>query len=419
MKKIISILVCVCVLLSAMVFTASAADVSNVVLTVDTLGLESNAYSAGTNTVDGVAFEWVQLGNYGDGIQIRDKADKGTSMFWNTEAFGSAIKEIKLVYSDSKSTYDNPDAEILYFGNEAGTYSYTTTLSTVKDTKEYTVTPDAATYTFFKFEHDYDYTAYWKSITIVLAEGGEVTPPAGDDNEGGEVVPPVEDEEDDKEEAPTDDALVVVDAPAAGTAYKFGMVQENLGKTLYLTGEMDGFYYGTTEDATAAADIYVEAVEGGYNIYAMVDGAKKYLNIVEAMGTDGKTHINATYGDTAESVYTFDATLKTFVTALGEKSYGFGTRNDRDYTTMSPCSTEYVDNFFGSFYGEPAKDDVTTDDTTDKDDTTTEGTTGGTTTTTPDTDKGDKSPSTGDNVGAVVAMAIAAGAVIIAASKKR
>jgi hypothetical protein len=86
---------------------------------------------------------------------------------------------------------------------------------------------------------------------------------------------------------------------------------------------------------------------------------------------------------------------------------------------MSPCSTEYVDNFFASFYGEPAKDDVTTDDTTDKDDTTTDGTTGGTTTTTPDTDKGDKSPSTGDNVGAVVAMAIAAGAVIIAASKKR
>ncbi len=413
MKKILSILVCVCVLLSAMVFTASAADAANVVLTPESLGLGAYNAEAVTGTVDGVGFEWIQLGNYdGNGIQVRDKDGK-TSSFWNTTEFSAPIKEIKLVFSANKSTYNNADAEIFSFGNAVDSYTYSTKLSTTEGVKEYTVTPDAETYTYMHFEHDLGYTMYWDSITIVLADGGE-------------VVPPVEDEEDDKEEAPTDDALVVVDAPAAGTAYKFGMVQENLGKTLYLTGEMDGFYYGTTEDAAAAADIYVEAVEGGYNIYAMVDGAKKYLNIVEAIGTDGKSHINATYGDEAVSVYTFDETLKTFVTALGEKSYGFGTRNDREYTTMSPCSTEYVDNFFGSFYGEPAKDDVTTDDTTDKDDTTTEGTTGGTTTTTPapevkpNTDSNSTtSPATGDNVGAVVAMAIAAGAVIIAASKKR
>ena len=166
---------------------------------------------------------------------------------------------------------------------------------------------------------------------------GDVTPPAGD--EGGEdVTPPAEDA-----------TLEVVDTPVAGTAYKFGMVQGNLDKTLYLTGEMDSFYYATTEDASAAADVYLEEADGGYNIYAMVNGAKKYLNIVEAMGSDGNMHTNAVFGDTAVSVYTYDETLATFVTAVGDKSYGFGTRNDREYTTISPCASTYVDNFFCKF----------------------------------------------------------------------
>ena len=273
MKKILSILVCVCVLLSAMVFTASAADVSNVVLTVDTLGLESNAYSAGTNTVDGVAFEWVQLGNYGDGIQIRDKADKGTSMFWNTDAFGSAIKEIKLVYSDSKSTYDNPDAEILYFGNEAGTYSYTTTLSTVKGTKEYTVTPDAETYTFFKFEHDYDYTAYWKSITIVLVGGEEVTPPAGGGDEGGDVTPPAGDEDDKPVELPAPDATNTL---TVKEAIELGAAQDTSAYTAdkyYVTGKI------TAVSNTQYGNMYIADEDGNeiliYGTYG-ADGKDRY-----------------------------------------------------------------------------------------------------------------------------------------------
>ena len=245
-------------------------------------------------------------------------------------------------------------------------------------------------------------------------EGGDdVTPPAGDEG-GDDVTPPAEDA-----------TLEVVDTPVAGTAYKFGMVQGNLDKTLYLTGEMDSFYYATTEDASAAADVYLEEADGGYNIYAMVNGAKKYLNIVEAMGSDGNMHTNAVFGDTAVSVYTYDETLATFVTAVGDKSYGFGTRNDREYTTISPCASTYVDNFFCKFYAEAKSDDTTGDDTTGGDsstdgDNTTGSTTGGTTGgNAGNTDNSTTSPDTGDNMGAVVALAMVAGAALVFANKKR
>ncbi len=178
MKKILSVLVCVCVLLSAMVFTASADNAtSEIVLTVDSLGLASQSYSASTATVGGADFEWIQLGNYGDGIQVRDK-NGNTSSFWNTAAFSAPIKEIKLVYSSSKDvTYANANAEIFSFGTEAGSYTYETKLSTEAGVKEYTITPDAETYTYLKFEHDLGYTMYWNSITIVLAGGSSSETP--------------------------------------------------------------------------------------------------------------------------------------------------------------------------------------------------------------------------------------------------
>ena len=167
-------------------------DSSEIVLTVDSLGIASQSYADSTATVSGVTFEFIQIGNYGNGLQMRDK-DGNTTMLWNTAAFGAGIKEIKLVFSANKSTYDNADAVIFTFGNEAKGAAYSTKLSTVAGTKEYTITPDAATYTFFYLEHDLGYTMYWDSITIVLAdpaeggEGGGETP--DQPGEGGGETP--------------------------------------------------------------------------------------------------------------------------------------------------------------------------------------------------------------------------------------
>jgi hypothetical protein len=150
-------------------------DIENVKLTVDSLGLTNQSYTAGTATVGGVGFEWIQLGNYGDGIQVRDKDGKTSSM-WNTTAFSSPIARIELVYSSTKDvTHSNPDCAIYSFGNGVDNYTCTVKLSTEAGVKTYTITPDAETYTYFRFEHDLGYTQYWESITIVLVDGTVIT----------------------------------------------------------------------------------------------------------------------------------------------------------------------------------------------------------------------------------------------------
>jgi hypothetical protein len=138
---------------------------------VDTLNIPSQTYAAGTATIDGVGFEYIQMGNYGNGLQMRDK-DGNTSSIWNTTAMSTGISKIELVYSDTMSVqYSNADAVIFTFGNAVGEATYTTKLSTTSGVKTYTITPDAGSYTFFKLEHDLGYSMYWKSITIVFTDG--------------------------------------------------------------------------------------------------------------------------------------------------------------------------------------------------------------------------------------------------------
>ena len=144
---------------------------NNVVLSVDTLEIASQTYAAGTTTLNGVGFEYIQMGNYGNGLQMRDK-NGNTSSIWNTTAINGGIARIELVYSDSMSVqYANPDAVVFTFGNAVGEATCTTKLSTTAGVKTYTITPDAGSYTFFKLEHDLGYTFYWKSITIVFTDG--------------------------------------------------------------------------------------------------------------------------------------------------------------------------------------------------------------------------------------------------------
>lgn len=140
----------------------------------------------------------------------------------------------------------------------------------------------------------------------------------------------------------------VVAAPVAGTAYKFGMVQGNLNKTFYLKGGMNGYYMDTTEDINSAIDVYLEATEGGYYLYCMVDGTKTYINTVVS-----GTHVNGAYEATASTVYVYDAASKTLKANVDGSDYWFGTRNDNTYTTVGPCKVSY-NGFYCQFYGEVA-----------------------------------------------------------------
>ncbi len=122
-----------------------------------------------------------------------------------------------------------------------------------------------------------------------------------------------------------------------GKAYKFSLVQENLEKTLYFTGAMSGNYLATTTNAGAAADVYVEAAEGGYRFYIMAGEAKTYIDIYEY--NTGKAGIRLTTEPTA--VYTWNEELHILVAVnvAGEDRY-LGTYNT--YNTISASSTSYI-----------------------------------------------------------------------------
>ena len=262
------------------------------VLTVDSLGLPSGSYTSSTATVGGVDFEWIQLGNYSNGIQVRDK-NGNTSTLWNTSAFGAGIKEIRLAYSSTKDiTNSNADAEIFYFGNEAGTYIYETKLSTTANVKEYVITPDAGDYTFVKFEHDLNYTMYWDSVTIVYygeADGTEpeepTTPSEPEPEEPTtpsepEPTEPTEPTEPENNDPAADSVLTITEANALGTSKEHNSYTE--GK-YYVTGVVAGFsdtQYGNMYIADEAGNSLL--VYGTYS----ADGQTRYdaMEVKPAVG---------------------------------------------------------------------------------------------------------------------------------------
>ena len=190
--------------------------------TVDSLGLTSNKYTSSTATVDGVGVEWIQLGNYGDGIQMRDK-NGNTSMFWSTTALGYGITKIEFTYSDTKSVYDNNNM-IVNFGNDVSGADCSVILSTVAGEAVYVITPDANSYGFFYIEWDTGYTSYWKSIKVYYMDVAGENPNPNPDPEPEPELPIVS----------VSEAL----AGDAGTGFKVqGVVTLVDGKNLYVQDE--------------------------------------------------------------------------------------------------------------------------------------------------------------------------------------
>ena len=142
-------------------------------LTAEAMGL--GAYAAGKVTVSGVEYGYTELGDFGNGIQMRIK-NGNTAALWNNTAFAAPITKIELVYSANKDVkYSNDDAFTFTFGTAADALNASVNLSTVAGTKTYTVTPDAATYTYFNMKLNLEFSFYWDSITIYLADGTTVS----------------------------------------------------------------------------------------------------------------------------------------------------------------------------------------------------------------------------------------------------
>ena len=130
--------------------------------------------------------------------------------------------------------------------------------------------------------------------------------------------------------------IEVVKEVKTDTPFKFGLVQGNLEKTLFFAGAMSGNYLATTEDAMAAEDVYVEAVEGGYRLYFFAGETKTYIDLHEYK--EGKAGIRLTTEPTATFVWNEELHLFT-TNVAGEDRY-LGTYNT--FNTISASATSYI-----------------------------------------------------------------------------
>ncbi|MBE6547795.1 MAG: extracellular solute-binding protein [Ruminococcaceae bacterium] len=128
----------------------------------------------------------------------------------------------------------------------------------------------------------------------------------------------------------------VVETPAADTAYKFFVAQNNLGQTLYLDGGVDGRYLTTTTDVTEAIDVYAEAVDGGFKFYILVDGAKQYIEVYN----NAENKLSVQYNAEGASVYTYNAETDAWATTFDGKEYYLGTYST--FATVSASAKSYI-----------------------------------------------------------------------------
>ena len=130
-----------------------------------------------------------------------------------------------------------------------------------------------------------------------------------------------------------------VEEPVVGTAYKFALSQNTVGKTLYFTGAMDGYYLASSENPLDGVDVFLEEAEGGLRAYFMVGKDKTYIDIIPRDGAADKANVTLTTEPTC--VYTWDKERGTLVTKLGEHSFYLGTYNT--YTTFSVSNYTYIE----------------------------------------------------------------------------
>ena len=134
-------------------------------------------------------------------------------------------------------------------------------------------------------------------------------------------------------------AVTFAKTPVVGTAYKFAMQQNELGQTLYFTGEMSGYYLATSANPGQGVDVFVEDVEGGQRMYFMKGDVKTYIDVVLREGYTDKCNVIMTEAPTC--VYNWDAERGTFVVTLGENKFYIGTYGT--YNTFSVSLFKYIE----------------------------------------------------------------------------
>lgn len=124
-------------------------------------------YCDGSATVGDVKFNWLEIGAYGNGMQMRTKDGK-SSTITNENELPAAIKQIKISIHEGKAGYANEHALNFYVGDSADVDDGTIVWNTEKDITEYTLDVEVENCTYFKMVHGTTYSLYIDYIELVF-----------------------------------------------------------------------------------------------------------------------------------------------------------------------------------------------------------------------------------------------------------
>jgi hypothetical protein len=125
------------------------------------------AYKNGEGTIGGIKFNYVECGAYGNGIQMRTKNGKSSTIY-NVDALPGAVKIVKINLNKDKTVYDNEHALTFSFGSTAECADKSITWDTVKDTLAYEFNVGAEGCVYFKLVHSITYSLYVDSIELIF-----------------------------------------------------------------------------------------------------------------------------------------------------------------------------------------------------------------------------------------------------------
>ena len=297
-------------------------NADDIILNIANLGV-GGSYGDGTATLRGVNFSWVELGDYGFGMQMRQKEGKISSIA-NTSAFNSGLKSIVIKLNEGKSVYDNTGVFSFKFGTAADALAGEILVDTVANQYEYTVTPDVETYTFFSVTKAIaSYTFYVDSITLVFGDGLDAAPetPADPETPAEPVACP----------------LVV------GTGYTISAANAN--GTIYFAGTVTSKRFDATLTAADAAVVYIEAAAtaGNYYLY-MTDGTTKTYICMD----DASTGASLSTDVATATIYEWNAEKNTLAVADDDNNRAFGAGATSTYNNFS-CYDLKGDYNWGTF----------------------------------------------------------------------
>lgn len=143
-------------------------------LNVKSLGIKGLSYHNGSCLINGINFEFKEIGDYGSGIQMRSKTNSTnnlSSMIYNTNAFKKPIKRLIISYNEEKTPRNEDHVLKLSFGNTKECKDAAAYLNTKENKKEYVLElKNDFVFINISVPESYGYSSFIDSFIIELGE---------------------------------------------------------------------------------------------------------------------------------------------------------------------------------------------------------------------------------------------------------